>query len=88
VDDLDEEPRREAMPRVACMVKSPGVMIMSLRHGPVAPPRRMFEVSAEETISLAASVGLRSILNLRASSVQTANRAAGVTWTRLAFERA
>ena len=85
---LDEEQRREAMPRAASLVKPRGVMIMSLRHGPVVPSRRMFEVSAAETISLAASVGLRSVLNVRASSVQKANQAAGVTWTRLAFEHA
>jgi hypothetical protein len=30
--------------------------IMSLRHGPVPPARRMFEISAEETMGLRAVV--------------------------------
>jgi len=47
----------------------------------------MFEVSAAETIELAAPLGLRSILELETQSVQQTNRASGVTWTHLAFER-
>ena len=45
---LDAPQRRQAMPNVAALVRNGGVMIMSLRHGPVPPGRRMFEVSAEE----------------------------------------
>ena len=54
---LDEQQRRQAMPKVAALVRNGGVMIMSLRHGPVPPGRRMFEVSAEETIALAQPAG-------------------------------
>ncbi len=35
-----------------------GQILMSLRHGPVPPGRRMFDVSADETIALAAGHGL------------------------------
>ncbi len=59
---LDELQRRKAMPNVAVLVRNGGVMIMSLRHGPVPPGRRMFEVSAEETIALAQPLGLRCTL--------------------------
>jgi 2-polyprenyl-3-methyl-5-hydroxy-6-metoxy-1,4-benzoquinol methylase len=83
---LDEEQRRDAMPRVASLVKPKGVMIMSIRHGPAPPLRRMYDVSAEETVALAADAGLRTVLSLRAASVQKVNQDAGVTWTRLAFE--
>jgi hypothetical protein len=41
---LDALQSRQAMP---------GIVIISLRHGPVPPGRHMFGVSAEETIALA-----------------------------------
>jgi hypothetical protein len=82
---LDERQRRTAMPVVASVLAASGTLIMSLRHGPVPSGRRMFEVTAEETIELARTVGLRPVTNVRTDSVQPANRAAGVTWTRLAF---
>jgi hypothetical protein len=73
------------MPNVAALVREGGVMIMMIRHGPVPAGRRMFEVSAEETIELAQMQDLRLVLNLREQSSQEANRAAGVDWTSLAF---
>jgi protein-L-isoaspartate O-methyltransferase len=82
---LDAAQRRNAMPRVASLIAADGMMIMSLRHGPVPQGRRMFEVSADETIQLAQAQGLDAVLNLRTDSVQAVNRRAGVTWTRLAF---
>ncbi|MBV8536919.1 MAG: class I SAM-dependent methyltransferase [Alphaproteobacteria bacterium] len=50
---LDERQRARAMRRVADMVDEGGAMILSLRYGPVPPGRRMFAVSADETIGLA-----------------------------------
>jgi len=82
---LDASQRRHAMPKVASLIRMGGMMIMSLRHGPVPQGRRMFEVSADETIQLAREQGLDAVLNLRTDSVQEVNRRAGVTWTRLAF---
>jgi SAM-dependent methyltransferase len=81
---LDEQQRRRAIPNVAALVRQGGVMIMTLRHGPVPPGRRMFEVSAEETIGLAQPLGLRCVLDRQAES----SRQPGVTWTRLAFRKA
>ena len=81
---LDEQQRRQGIPNVAALVRSGGVMIMTLRHGPVPPGRRMFEVSAEETISLAEPLGLCCVLNRPAES---SLRQPGVTWTRLAFRK-
>jgi 2-polyprenyl-3-methyl-5-hydroxy-6-metoxy-1,4-benzoquinol methylase len=85
---LDKQQRRHAMPKVASLIGEGGVMIMSLRHGPVPPTRRMFEVSAEETMQLAQAGGLHPVLNRRTQSIQNVNRLAGVTWTRLAFMKA
>jgi protein-L-isoaspartate O-methyltransferase len=82
---LDAPQRRHAMPRVASLIRAGGMMIMSLRRGPVPHGRRMFEVSADETIELAQAQGLDAVLNTRTDSLQEVNRRAGVTWTRLAF---
>ncbi|HEY2025308.1 class I SAM-dependent methyltransferase [Paraburkholderia sp.] len=84
---LDAAQRDRAMRRVAALLREGGVSIMSLRHGPVPAGRRMFDVTAEETIGLALAHGLRLVRDLRTSSVQPANRANGVTWTRLVFEK-
>jgi 2-polyprenyl-3-methyl-5-hydroxy-6-metoxy-1,4-benzoquinol methylase len=81
---LDEQQRRRAIGNVAALVGGGGVMIMTLRHGPVPPGRRMFEVSAEETISLAEPLGLRCVLNRPAESSLLQP---GVSWTRLAFRK-
>jgi SAM-dependent methyltransferase len=85
---LDEPERREAMPILASLLAPAGVLVLSLRHGPVPPGRRMFQVSAEETVELAGQHGLRPVLNFQTESIQASNRAAGVTWTRLAFRHA
>lgn len=85
---LDEEQRRRAMPRLASLLRAGGVTIMKIRHGPVPAGRRMFEISAGETIELAEMQDLRPVLNLRTASSQGGNRAADVTWTNLAFARA
>lgn len=81
----DAAERRRAMPRVAALLCPQGVMVMSLRHGPVPPGRRMFEVTATETITLAQDAGLRLEIERRTASVQPQN--IGVEWTRLAFSR-
>jgi len=82
---LDEGQRCRAMPNVASLVRPGGVMIMSLRYGPVPPGRRMFAVSAEETISLAQKEGLE--LTLHRSHLDSVLKRPGVSWTRLAFAR-
>ncbi|MFP4894971.1 class I SAM-dependent methyltransferase [Paraburkholderia sp. EG304] len=82
---LDARQRERAMPRVASLLREGGVLIISLRHGPVPAGRRMFDVTADETIQLASERGLTLVRELRTSSVQQANRDSGVTWTRLVF---
>jgi SAM-dependent methyltransferase len=85
---LDEAQRNRAMPNLAALAKPRGAIAMMIRHGPVPPGRRMFDVSADETISLAAPFGLHPVVNLHRESTQAANRAAGITWTVLAFAKA
>jgi SAM-dependent methyltransferase len=81
---LDGAQRQRAMPNVSALVRNGGIVIMSLRHGPVPPGRRMFEVTAEETIALAQRSNLFCTLNREAES---SLRQPGVSWTRLAFHK-
>jgi 2-polyprenyl-3-methyl-5-hydroxy-6-metoxy-1,4-benzoquinol methylase len=81
---LDTVERAEAMPTVASLVRPEGVLLLSLRHGPVPEGRRMFEVTAEETIALAAREGLTCLVNV----VTPSRQGPEVTWSRLGFRRA
>lgn len=82
---LDLAQRQRVMPRVAALLQPGGVMIMSLRYGPIPPGRRMFTVSAEETIQLAGTEGLQPILKF--DSADGVLRRPGVSWARLAFRK-
>ena len=83
---LDENERAAAMPRVASLLSPNGLLLLSLRHGPIPAGRRIFDVSGKETLSLASQCGLRPVLNVEAQSVQATNLVAGVTWTKLVFK--
>jgi protein-L-isoaspartate O-methyltransferase len=82
---LDLAQRQRAKPRLAALLQPGGVMIMSLRYGPIPPGRRMFTVSAEETIQLAGTEGLQPILKF--DSADGVLRRPGVSWARLAFRK-
>jgi len=82
---LDESARAQAMSVVAALVAPGGVLILSQRHGPIPPGRRMFDVSAEETIALAAREGLACLVNTVTGSSQA--HQPDVTWTRLGFRK-
>jgi SAM-dependent methyltransferase len=84
---LDERQREIAMVAVAELLAPSGLLLISLRHGPVPVGRRMFDVNAPETVALAAA-GLSPLLNIRVASSLPENQAAGVEWTRLVFARA
>jgi SAM-dependent methyltransferase len=83
---LDAEQRQRAMPRVAKLVRAGGVMILSLRHGPVPAGRLMFDVAAEETMELASAEGLSLIL--KGERQDGVLGRPGISWTRLAFSKA
>ncbi|WP_108809757.1 methyltransferase domain-containing protein [Sphingorhabdus sp. Alg231-15] len=83
---LDEDQRKTAIDAVARLLGQNAKLFVSLRHGPVPKSRRMFAVSAEETIKLAARHQLVPLYNKEAESIQPANKSAGVWWTKLIFE--
>ncbi len=82
---LDEAQRRVAMPAVVRLLRDGGVLMLSLRHGPVPQGRRMFDVSAGETIALAAQEGLRVVLHLENQPGLFGRT--DVSWTRLSFAK-
>ena len=82
---LDAAQRRRGMPVLAGLMRPGGVLVMSLRHGPVPAGRRMFDVTGQETVALAAVEGLYAVLN-RERGEGVLGRP-GVSWTRLAFRR-
>jgi hypothetical protein len=53
-------------------------------HG-VVPGTQGYAEQAQELIARASQCGLACVLNVRTESSGAINRAAGVTWTRLAF---
>ena len=80
---LDREQRERAMPTVARLLARAGLVTLTLRHGPVPVGRRMFQVSADETVRLAEAEGLRVVVRLE--NQPDAFGRSDVTWTRLAF---
>ena len=85
---LDANERARAMPQVASLMHPGSRLFMMLRHGPVPHGRRMFNVTAEETILLGEAVRLQCLFNVHAASIQSENRSNSVTWTKLVFEKA
>ncbi|ETK34078.1 SAM-dependent methyltransferase [Microbispora sp. ATCC PTA-5024] len=82
---LDEQQRSAAMSSLVDLLHTGGRVILSLRHGPVPIGRRMFPVSAEETIDLARTHGL-DVIHL-AKRVDPHGRQ-DVSWTYLALQEA
>jgi protein-L-isoaspartate O-methyltransferase len=81
---LDPGQRELGMMRLASLLNKGGLMIFSLRHGPVPYGRIMYDVSADETIRVAGRNGLKVILKLeRQPSIALSQT--NVTWTRVAF---
>ena len=80
---LDPSERVAAMPAVASLLAPGGVLILAAPRA-LPPGRRMFDVSAEETIALAAREGLAC--RQRRHRLGQAHQA-DVTWTRLVFRR-
>lgn len=81
---LDAQERTAAMSELAALLDSQGVLSMSLRHGPVPAGRRMFEVSADETASLAVRFSLvRRHVGAREDMLGRQD----VNWTFLVFGR-
>jgi hypothetical protein len=76
-----------ALGALAALTVPYGRVLLSLRHGAGAAGRPCFPASPERVAPLAGMNGLRLIARRAAVSIQPHNRAAGVTWTWLCFEK-
>ncbi|WP_223268265.1 class I SAM-dependent methyltransferase [Streptosporangium nondiastaticum] len=77
---LDEQQRSAAMAHLAGLLEPGGRVILSLRHGPVPEGRRMFPVTARETVALARRSGLHVVHHARR---EDPHGRPGVAWTCL-----
>jgi SAM-dependent methyltransferase len=84
---LDHRQRAIAIPNIAALMRHGGRLIMSVRDGWTPRERPTWDARPEETIRLAEAEGLKLVLQTTTDSIQALNRANGVTWTWLAFER-
>ena len=82
---LDGDERPPAMANLAALIAAGGRLIVSVRHGPGAATRPCYAAPPDEAIALAENAGLDLVARRAAPAVQPANRAAGVSWTWLAF---
>lgn len=80
---LDAAERGRAMQAVAPLLAPGGRLAMTLRHGPVPPGRRMFDVPAGEAIGQAARHGLRLLHHARRGDMFGRD---DVTWDVLMLE--
>jgi len=82
---LEEEERHDALSTMATLLAPDGIILISIRHGPAPEGRRSFPAEPPGTVAFAEEIGLKTVLDVQAPSMQAANREAGVTWTWLAF---
>lgn len=73
-----------AMAAVAGLLAPGGRLAVTLRHGPVPPGRRMFDLPPEHTVTLARSHGLRLLHRGERGDLHGRT---DVSWTELVFER-
>jgi len=81
---LDAGQQARAMERVAGLLTAGGRVLLSLRHGPIPPGRRMFEVSGTEVCHLAERHGLQAVHRRERPDMLGRD---GVSWTFLVLGR-
>jgi SAM-dependent methyltransferase len=81
---LDRAQRTSAMAALVGLLGPAGRVVLSLRHGPIPPGRRMFDVPAEETAQLARGHGL--VVEHLSEHADPHGRD-GVRWSRLGLRR-
>ena len=75
-----------AMALIAALMRPGAVFALSLRHGPAGAGTHVFPTDGLETIRGARACGLVTVLHLPDQPSLMAGKA-GVTWTRVAFEK-
>jgi SAM-dependent methyltransferase len=85
---LVQEERARAMPNLARLLGSEGLLIMVLRHEPREPGSPGDASQSEDAKKLAAASGLGLVFAHEGRAIHPSGRAAGVTLTWLAFAAA
>ncbi|MYW05392.1 class I SAM-dependent methyltransferase [Streptomyces sp. SID3343] len=80
---LDEAERLAGMRRILTLSAPGARVVMTLRHGPVPEGRRMWDVSAPETVELADRFGFRP---LYVGARTDLHARSGVRWTMVVLE--
>ncbi len=80
---LDAGERARALARIAALLAPGGRFFVQLRHGPVPAGRRMFEVSAEDTVAAGRTHGLQP---LHRSERPDLHGRDGVRWSSLVLQ--
>ncbi|WP_169543905.1 class I SAM-dependent methyltransferase [Sneathiella aquimaris] len=84
---LEQTSRQTALGTLARLLKKGGFIVFSLRHGPGSASRPAFKVSPSELAASAAFFGIKKLFQTKAGSLQSGNRAVGVTWTWMVFQK-
>lgn len=84
---LDAGERQRGMQALSALLAPGGLMAFMLRHGPIPPERRMFNVTWAETIALGSLHGLTAVFETLQPPLSPGNWQAGVTWSRGVLQR-
>ena len=84
---LDEDARGAALGPLAALLAPGGRLLLSIRHEPEGSAWHSFAADPDHTVGAAEALGLSLAARRHCQSVSPENRAAGVTWTWLAFDR-
>lgn len=80
---LPPDDRPVAMARLAGLLAAGGVLVMSLRLGPVMPDRGVQDADEAGAVTLAEGAGLRVIRRVEVAAQQAENIAADIRWVWL-----
>ena len=82
---LESAAREAAFMRIAGLLAPAGLLLLSLRHGPVPPGMPIHALDPKDETARAEAAGLRLLRCVSGLSHQQENIAAGVHWTWLAL---
>lgn len=84
---LDPKIHLKALLRISDLTAENGKVVMSLRYGATAKARTGFMVDINELKSYADKAGLFPVMGAQAASTQKENKASGVTWAWIVFQK-
>jgi 2-polyprenyl-3-methyl-5-hydroxy-6-metoxy-1,4-benzoquinol methylase len=83
---LEPDEQNSSIRRVAELLKTNGIFLVSLRNGPAGIGTHVFQTNSDAVTELAASCGLELLLRIEKQPSLMTNKA-NVTWSKLAFRK-